>query len=201
VTDQTEAVSVEVVAKIVHENGPVVVDFYGPDLAWRPLGDGMWTAIPTPPKAPLPEGSETKREHVMPGDPLDIQQIALQWYLSFDFGYPHSVRESNIAVEGFKDGYRAALSVIPAPPPGEYEGLVERLKASANEHQRYGEEATSTDELIDEAATAITTLTQAPGSLLNECVTELGDAEPFVVQREADGWAVRTMSGWRALAR
>jgi hypothetical protein len=88
---------------------------------------------------------------------------------------------------------------LPTPPPGEYEGLVERLKAGANEHQRFGEEATSTDELIDEATIAITTLTQAPGSLLNECVTELGDAEPFVVQREADGWAVRTMSGWRVL--
>lgn len=33
------------VAKVVHENGPVVVDFCGEDLAWRPLDYGTWTPL------------------------------------------------------------------------------------------------------------------------------------------------------------
>lgn len=60
---------------------------------------------------PAPSGvDEVVRAHLMPGDPHDLCNTALQWYLSFAFGYPHTVRESNIAVEGFKDGYRAALA-------------------------------------------------------------------------------------------
>lgn len=55
-----------------------------------------------------------ERKHVMPGDPANIQHTALQWYLDFDFGHPHSVRESNIAIEAFKDGYRAALRAAAA---------------------------------------------------------------------------------------
>lgn len=39
----------------------------------------------------------------------------------------------------------------------------------------------------------------SPGSILNEYIAELGDSEPFVVSRDGDGWAIRTMSGWRVL--
>lgn len=58
---------------------------------------------------PLVAVSEAAREHLIPGDPPDLLQTALQWYLNFNFGYPHSTRESNIAVEAFKDGYRKAM--------------------------------------------------------------------------------------------
>ena len=33
----------EAVEKIVHENGPIAVDWYGEALAWRPLDYGSWT--------------------------------------------------------------------------------------------------------------------------------------------------------------
>jgi hypothetical protein len=32
-------------AKHVHETGPIVVDFYGEDLAWRPLDYGTWSIL------------------------------------------------------------------------------------------------------------------------------------------------------------
>lgn len=35
-------------------------------------------------------------------------------------------------------------------------------------------------------------------AMLNECIAELGDG-PFVVSRDDDGWAVRTLSAWRVL--
>jgi len=37
----------EAVAKITHENGPVVIDMTGEDLAWRPLDYGTWTPFLT----------------------------------------------------------------------------------------------------------------------------------------------------------
>lgn len=81
----------------------------------------MLAAAPSPPQADHVE--RVARTHVMSGDPDDLGQIALQWYLGFNFGYPHTVRESNMAVEGFKDGYRAALNVSPpaVADPGEGE--------------------------------------------------------------------------------
>lgn len=33
------------IAEVVHKNGPVVVDFYGEELAWRPLDFGSWTSL------------------------------------------------------------------------------------------------------------------------------------------------------------
>jgi hypothetical protein len=44
----------EVLRRIVHENGPVVLDFMGDDLAWRPLDYGTWTPLPTPPAKGTP---------------------------------------------------------------------------------------------------------------------------------------------------
>lgn len=38
-----------------------------------------------------------------------------------------------------------------------------------------------------------------PGAILNECIAELGDTEPFVVSRDGEGWTVRTLAGWRVL--
>lgn len=37
----------EALGKVVHSNGPVVIDFMGEDLAWRPLDHGTWTPFPT----------------------------------------------------------------------------------------------------------------------------------------------------------
>jgi hypothetical protein len=38
-----------------------------------------------------------------------------------------------------------------------------------------------------------------PGTTLNECIAELGDDEPFVVQHGPDGWEVRKMTAWKVL--
>jgi hypothetical protein len=67
--------------------------------------------------APVQDDDAELREHVMPGDPEHLRQTALQWWLRFEFGAPHSVRESNIAVEAFKDGYRASR-LSPTPKTG-----------------------------------------------------------------------------------
>jgi len=75
------------------------------------FGNAHPAALASPPSAH--DMREAVRQHVMEGDPEGLRGIALQWYLGFDFGYPHSVRESNIAVEAFKDGYRATLSSSP----------------------------------------------------------------------------------------
>lgn len=69
------------------------------------MSDNLDAIRASSPAQTAPKG----RQHVMSGDPANIGQIALQWYLAFEFGQPHSTRESNIAVEAFKDGYRAVL--------------------------------------------------------------------------------------------
>jgi len=71
------------------------------------------------------EAGPPARQAVMPGDPPHLGQTTLQWYLNYEFGWPHSLRESNIAAEAFKDGYRAALSA----PQGE----VERLRTALDD--------------------------------------------------------------------
>lgn len=35
----------EALEKIVRNNGPVCIDFWGEDLAWRPLDYGTWTPL------------------------------------------------------------------------------------------------------------------------------------------------------------
>jgi len=44
------------IGKIAQENGPVVVDWYGEELAWRPLDYGSWTPLATPATAPADIG-------------------------------------------------------------------------------------------------------------------------------------------------
>lgn len=83
--------------------------------AAKPKHSPLPQHVATPQQQPSAELG-AGRQHVMPGDPTDLCQTALQWYLGFNFGFPHSVRESNIAVEGFKDGYRAALRQQSAEP-------------------------------------------------------------------------------------
>lgn len=78
------------------------------------------------------EGGAPIRQHVMPGDPAHLLQTTLQWYLKFDFGYPHSVRESNIAAEAFKDGYRAAITTPPTPDRIGKDAVREALKPFAD---------------------------------------------------------------------
>lgn len=39
-----------------------------------------------------------------------------------------------------------------------------------------------------------------PGDMLNECIADLGDDEPFIASKDEDGlWSVRTLSGWQVL--
>lgn len=48
--------------QVVHENGPVVVDWYGETLAWRPLDHGTWTPLAATPAESVGEGREAMVE-------------------------------------------------------------------------------------------------------------------------------------------
>lgn len=52
---------------------------------------------------------------------------------------------------------------------------------------------------VEAVAVAVAQSTPQPGAVVNQCLAELGDAEPLVVSKEDDGWAVRTLSAWRLL--
>jgi hypothetical protein len=52
---------------------------------------------------------------------------------------------------------------------------------------------------VEVVAVAVAQSTPQPGAVVNQCLAELGDAEPLVVSKEDDGWAVRTLSAWRLL--
>lgn len=54
---------------------------------------------------------------------------------------------------------------------------------------------------VEVVAVAVAQSTPQPGAVVNQCLAELGDAEPLVVSKEDDGWAVRTLSAWRLLHR
>lgn len=56
-----------------------------------------------------------------------LDTLAIRWYSGWDWGAPHTSRESNFAVAGFKAGYNAALSTRPQPLD------VERIRAEAFE--------------------------------------------------------------------
>lgn len=104
------------------------------------------------------------RAHVMPGDPPDICDIALQWYLKFDFGYPHSVRESNIAVEGFKDGYRAAIASIGS----EREAIVGWLRGQAAAGDKACFQAIIGSKLERDLAAGVVALSRAADAIAGE---------------------------------
>jgi hypothetical protein len=58
------------------------------------------------------------------------------------------------------------------------------------------------DDHADALATAALTAAEPFFELaanLNECIAELGDDEPFVVQRGPAGWEVRKMTAWKVL--
>ena len=58
-----------------------------------------------------------------------------------------------------------------------------------------------TQDEVEAVAVAVAQSTPQPGAVVNQCLAELGDAEPLVVSKEDDGWAVRTLSAWRLLHR
>lgn len=58
----------------------------------------------------------------------DVDGIAMRWYVNYDWGAPHSSRESNFAVDGFKHGYRTAIATL--SPNGVSQSAVERLQSA-----------------------------------------------------------------------
>ena len=80
---------------------------------------------------------------------------------------------------------------------------VEAIEAMANalrEGSRFpsGQPRMSLDKCREIALTAAESFFELAANL-NECIAELGDDEPFVVQRGPDGWEVRKMTAWKVL--
>ncbi len=60
-TEQPTVTQREAIEKVVHENGPVVIDWWGEELAWRPLGYASWTPLTRATLSPSIEEGEVER--------------------------------------------------------------------------------------------------------------------------------------------